>query len=210
LFHGSKDTSVAEQVHDTAGVIYARFIPDGQIKSVNDVPAGHVFPANGHGGSCTELEPPFVGDCGYDAAGELLQYLYPGLVEPQGEAVTLLRKVALSGADDAGLLDEAYLFVPAACAGGHQDCALHVVLHGCAQSSEKVGTSFIEQSGYLPWAEGNGIVLAFPQVAASTVLPLNPLGCWDWWGYTGDNYLWRDGAQTRVLADWVKTIAASE
>ncbi len=82
-------------------------------------------------------------------------------------------------------METAYLFVPPACAGGGESCALHLVLHGCAQSAETVGTDFIEQSGYLPWAETNHIVLAFPQVEKSLVHRLNPHGCWDWWGYTG-------------------------
>lgn len=64
--------------------------------------------------------------------------------------------------------------------------------------------AFIENSGYLSWAEANDIVLAFPQAAQSA---LNPLTCWDWWGYSGANYLQREGAQMKVLADWVSSLA---
>jgi poly(3-hydroxybutyrate) depolymerase len=120
---------------------------------------------------------------------------------------TALQEVTLPGADDADLLEAAYLFVPPACEGGEASCALHVVLHGCAQSAEVVGTEFIELSGYLPWAEANGIVLAFPQVEKSLVAPLNPHGCWDWWGYTGADYASRSGAQMKTLADWIKGLS---
>ena len=82
-------------------------------------------------------------------------------------------------------------------------CALHLVLHGCAMSAEVVGTDFIEQSGYLPWADANDIVLAFPQVKSSMSEPLNPHGCWDWWGYTGDEYRLRTGKQMLVLTEWI-------
>jgi len=63
---------------------------------------------------------------------------------------------------------------------------------------------FIEQSGYLRWAESNHIVLAFPRVVTAAT---NPFACWDWWGYTGASYRWRDGAQMKVLTDWLQKLA---
>jgi hypothetical protein len=38
-------------------------------------------------------------------------------------------------------------------------------------------------------------VVLYPQAAKSMFMPLNPQGCWDWWGYTGADYATRDGAQ---------------
>jgi hypothetical protein len=35
----------------------------------------------------------------------------------------------------------------------------------------------------------------YPQVARSYIYPFNPKGCWDWWGYSGEDYATRDGAQ---------------
>mgnify|MGYP006891253766 FL=1 len=165
--------------------------------------AAHHFPARGHGHACNVSQPPFVGDCDYDAAGEILQHLYPGLKAPEHEATTAVQAVPLPGAADAGLSDSAYLFVPPACTDNEQACALHLVLHGCAQSSVQVGTAFIEQSGYLPWAAANNIVLAFPQVAP---IALNPYACWDWWGYTGADYRWRNGKQMLVLTEWLQKL----
>jgi poly(3-hydroxybutyrate) depolymerase len=95
---------------------------------------------------------------------------------------------------------------PPGCSAGAKACALHLVLHGCAQSVESVGTDFIELSGYLPWAGANDILLAFPQVEKSLVAPLNPHGCWDWWGYTGDDYAIRSGKQMKVLVDWIGSL----
>ena len=203
LFHGTMDTKISALVHNATATLYAEFIPAERIRQVNDVVAGHVFPAKGQGNSCTELVPPFVGDCNYDGAGELLSFLYPGLNQPNAGADTGLLQVALPNADEAELMESAYLFIPPACTEGRQSCALHLVLHGCAQSAEVVGTDFIEQSGYLPWAEANDIVLAFPQVKKSLAAPLNPHGCWDWWGYTGDDYATRSGKQMAVVAGWI-------
>ena len=205
LFHGTRDTTIAPEVHNSVETLYEEFIPVEQIHSVNDIDAGHFFPAKGQGHACSEMKPPFVGDCGYDTAGELLQYLYPGLDKPGAEPQAALIEVSLPGADDADLMETAYLYVPSACSGGSEACAMHLVLHGCAQSADTVGTGFIEQTGYIPWAEANHIILAFPQVEKSLFAPLNPHACWDWWGYTGDEYRYRDGAQMAVLADWINS-----
>ena len=205
LFHGTLDTTVAAEVNDAAQALYAEFIPAEQITYVNDVAAIHNFPASGHGSECTAMEPPFVGNCDYDAAGEILNHLYTGLEKPVSEPETTLQTVTLPGATEAGLSDTAYLFVPPACAGA-QSCALHLVLHGCAQSAVTVGTDFMQQSGYLSWAEANDIVLAFPQVIPGA---LNPYACWDWWGYTGADYRWRNGKQMVVVADWIKKLSRS-
>lgn len=207
LFRGEQDSKISGPVHWAAADLYAEFVPGDRIRRVEGIEAEHVFPASGRGNSCAEVVPPFVGDCGYDGAGELLGYLYPGLTPPVAEGGGELLEVELPGAEDAELLETAYLFVPSGCKGGAQSCALHLVLHGCAQSAEVVGTDFIEMSGYLPWAEANGIVLAFPQVGKSMVAPMNPHGCWDWWGYTGDDYAWRNGEQMTVLADWIRSLA---
>jgi predicted esterase len=207
IFRGTRDTKISPLVHNSTAGLYAKFIPEDQLRQVKDVMTGHVFPAKGRGNSCTELVPPFVGDCDYDGAGELLNYLYPGLKAPATDASPDLLEVTLAGAEEAELMDTAYLYAPPACSEDEASCALHLVLHGCAQSSEVVGKGFIEQSGYLPWAEANNIVLAFPQVKKSMVAPLNPHGCWDWWGYTDADYANRNGAQMRVLANWVKSLA---
>jgi len=201
LFHGTLDTTVAAEVNAATGELYAQLVPADQIVTVNDIAAAHIFPARGHGGPCTAMQAPFVGDCDYDAAGEILRHMYVGIETPESEPTTALQTVTLPGAIDAGLSETAYLFVPPACADGEQPCALHVVLHGCAQSAVTVGTDFIQQSGYLSWAQANDIVLAFPQVAPAT---LNPYACWDWWGYTGADYRWRNGKQMLVVTDWVK------
>ena len=203
LFHGTQDTTVAAGVSAAIGAIYTEFLPVGQIQSVDDIVSGHTFPAKGQGSSCTTPQTPFVGDCDYDAAGEILNFLYTGLESPVSEPDTTLETVVLPGASEAGLGETAYLFVPEACAKDGDACALHLVLHGCAQSSVTVGTDFIQQSGYLPWAEANNIVLAFPQVVPG---PLNPYACWDWWGYTGEDYRWRNGKQMLVLADWIRDL----
>jgi poly(3-hydroxybutyrate) depolymerase len=205
LFHGTLDATVAAALSDSTAALYAEFLPASQLHYVNDIEAGHNFPARGKGHACTAMQAPFVGDCDYDAAGEILNHLYSGLQKPHPEWETPLAKVNLPGATEAGLSNTAYLFVPEDCNNGEKACALHLVLHGCAQSAVSVGTDFIEQSGYLPWAEANDIVLAFPQVVPGA---LNPYACWDWWGYSGADYRWRNGKQMLVVTNWIKQFSS--
>jgi len=204
IFHGSLDTAVPIAVNDALVSTYQALVPAEQITVVTDIPAAHTFPADGVGSACDQLVSPFVADCGYDAAGQLLQTLYPGLQPRGAEVSTAIIPVKLQDAAAAMLDESAWLFVPPACAQSGAGCALHLVLHGCAQSAGQVQTAFIEQSGYLPWAEKNDIVLAFPQAVASMV---NPLACWDWWGYSGENYLWREGKQMTTLVNWIRSLA---
>lgn len=202
LFHGTLDTVVAAEVSDALAALYANFVQPDNIRYVSEIAAAHTFPSRGQGSECATSQSPFVGDCDYDAAGELLQHLYPGLTTPHEDISTSLSSLELPGAADAGLIDGAFMYIPETCKNETASCAFHLVLHGCAQSSQQVDTAFIEQSGYLPWAQANDIVLAFPQVASGAT---NPYACWDWWGYTGQQYLWRDGVQMKVLVNWIQS-----
>ncbi len=39
-------------------------------------------------------------------------------------------------------------------------------------------------SGLNEIAESNDFIIVYPQVSSSYILPLNPYGCFDWWGYS--------------------------
>ncbi len=204
VFHGTLDQAVGKKVSDATLAVYRAYLPLDSTTYINGQEAAHLFPTIDQGTDCKTSASPWIGACGYDAAGELLTFLYPGLQAPgvaPSDPVDQLTVVSLPGAAGAGLADEALVFTPTSCPAG--GCRLHLVLHGCMQSREQLGDVFASTSGYLPWAEANGIVLAFPQVRPQ---PKNPLGCWDWWGYTNENFLYRDGPQMKVLADWVQSM----
>ncbi len=83
------------------------------------------------------------------------------------------------------------LYVPDDCRR-QMGCRVHIAFHGCGQNRASVGDTFITDAGYLAWADTNRLVVLFPQVAQNA---LNPQGCWDWWGYTGRDYLTRQAPQ---------------
>lgn len=204
VFHGALDTAVGKSVSDATVALYD-LLPTGGVSAyVDNVEAAHLFPSIAEGAPCDRSISPWIGACDYDAAGEMLSTLYAGLDAPdtaQGPGAPALAVVDIPDAGDAGLAEEALLFVPESCP--QSGCRMHMVLHGCMQSREQLGDVFAETSGYLPWAQANGIVLAFPQVKPQ---PRNPLGCWDWWGYASDSFQYRDGVQQKVLVNWLTTL----
>ena len=103
------------------------------------------------------------------------------------------------------MLEHAFLYVPVSCAEG-ASCGVHVAIHGCTQSAEFVGDAFAAGAGYNEWAEANNLLVLYPQVASSKFAPMNPYGCWDWWGYTGSDYATRDGKQVQVIVGMIETL----
>jgi poly(3-hydroxybutyrate) depolymerase len=98
------------------------------------------------------------------------------------------------------MADTGYLHVPEDCLNARA-CRVHVVFHGCNQTGE----DFVRDAGYLGWADGNRIILLFPQVEKQ---PLHdPPGCWDWVGYTGPDYLTREGAQISAVRRMLERLA---
>ena len=109
--------------------------------------------------------------------------------------------------DPAGsLAPRGYLYVPRACRSAGP-CRLHVAFHGCRQGTEFVGEAFVRDAGYNRWADLHDLVVLYPQVRSSWFWPLNPQGCWDWWGYTGDDYATRDGRQVAAVRAMVRQLA---
>jgi len=179
--------------------------------------AGHSMPTLSRGGACGETGGTYLNACGFDAAGRMLDYLVPQAAGEadaggelfsfdQGEFVPVLRRWL----GNASLAATGWLYVPARCRGG--GCRLHVALHGCRQGATATGQAFVRDAGYNAWAARHGTVVLYPQVEATAAawyapwLPLNPEGCWDWWGYSGADYAVRSGVQIRVIAAMIQRL----
>jgi poly(3-hydroxybutyrate) depolymerase len=201
LFHGNADTRVAAPVSAALYEQYKTWVTPSNITYVNDKAAAHVFPTLAQGGSCLNSESPFIGRCEYDAAGIFLQAIIGGLTPPDNEVKGKIIEYNQHeiGGDDANTLAETgYAFVPENCANG-EVCKVHVSFHGCNQYADAVDLAYVEQTGLNPWADDNNIVVFYPQTRKSLFMPLNPQGCWDWWGYTGPDYATRNGPQIKAV-----------
>ena len=150
---------------------------------------------------------PFLNACEYDAAGELLSTLYEDL-QPAAAVSSTLIEVPQPGADDALMLPNALAYVPRSCRDGTA-CGVHIAFHGCQQSAAFVGDAFATGAGYNEWAETNKLIVLYPQVDSSKIAPMNPMGCWDWWGYTDGNYATKNGAQIAVVKATLDALAGT-
>ncbi len=198
LYAGSDDRTVAKTVIEAARNFYlAAGMPSENVSFVFKNPGGHAFLTAGKGDACDKTASPYIDNCHYDQAEAILRFIY-GTLAPKAPAraenfITFAQgDYASSGAT---LADEGVVYVPLACrADGH--CRVHIVFHGCEQSRDRVGDAVIRETGFADWAETNKIVVLFPQAAASA---LNPQTCWDWWGYTGLDFLTRDAPQIKAV-----------
>lgn len=206
VFHSAVDPIVDARVSQAAAAFYTAAGADVAAE-IGALEAAHGFPTLETGAACAEFAEPYLNACDYDAAGRLLEHLH-GPLEPRGGAAGELLRIPQPSASDAEMRPEAFLYVPVACAAG-EACGVHVALHGCSMADDAIGDAFATGAGYNEWAETNRLLVLYPQVAMSTVMPVNPRGCWDWWGYTGDDYATRSGAQVAAIVEMIEALSGA-
>ena len=220
LFSGGQDKTVAPAVMNALAAFYQKLLPAEAVRYVQMPEAGHAMPSvsDTQPNACATSNPPYINRCqDFDAAGQLLAHLLgtlkPSTSAADGEIITFDQRPFVQGtATDASLADEGFAFVPNTCRTG--GCKVHVAFHGCRQNAGEIGRRFVEGAGYNHWAASNRLVVLYPQTTnrsglafGSSKWVLNPKGCWDWWGYTGDNYATRDGVQMRAVRSMIDTLA---
>ncbi len=200
LFSGYNDGVVKQSVMNSLYDFVTNYVPPSQVYYQDTLGTGHAMITQQHGAECELTDAPFVNDCDYDGAGLLLQHIYGKLIPPvpgvsTGEILSF-DQTAFTQQQSlrTGLAKDGYLFVPQACAQ-QQPCQVHVAFHGCRQYAGEVDDVFYRNAGYNQWADNNNIIILYPQTQATNLGPINPKGCWDWWGYTGADFAYRNGAQ---------------
>ena len=206
FFRGSNDEVVGTAAVEGSRQWFANYTQPENIKVTDNVPAAHGWPTLDYGSDCDVFAAPYINNCAYDLAGELLSHLYADL-EPPVTAVRNARRFDQRPFGDANLAEFGYVYIPESCESG-AGCRVHIFFHGCEQSANAIGTELVDHAGLNRWADSNRIVVLYPQVEKSLAVPMNPLGCWDWWGYTGANYLERTGAQLSAVHQMVATLAS--
>jgi poly(3-hydroxybutyrate) depolymerase len=218
LFSGTRDETVGSEVVEALRRYYLAVAPDADVALENGVPAGHGMVTDRAGNACSTTRPPFIVNCDYDAAGILLKHLLGALAAPAARAAGRViefdqREFADGAPAKISLADSGYAYVPAACE--RERCRVHVVFHGCRQSATQIGDRFVRESGYNRWADGNRLIVLYPQTAqryglsfsGGASFAFNPRACWDWWGYTGAQYATRQGPQIRAVKAMAERLA---
>ena len=221
IFSGGRDETVMRPVVDSLNRFYQAWIPFGQTLLVTHPDAGHAMISveEPQPNACASTEPPFINRCGdFDAAGELLVHLLGPLApkqEPPVERVIPFDQRPFLGENGAacGMADEGYVCFPASCESG--GCRVHVAFHGCRQSTRQIGLRFVENAGYIEWAQSNRLIVLFPQIVprygwtGTLSWIFNPRGCWDWWGYTDSEYATRKGRQIKAIQAMIERLGES-
>lgn len=208
LIHGKLDSVVAQGVVTKLEEYYSLFVTGGNVSSMFSLPAEHCFPTEDFGTGCTYLGPPFICNCNFSAAREILHHVYPG--SPDLKPSYLPENLfefdqseflidSLTVMDSVG-----YIYVPMVCQSKKKPCKLHIAFHGCLQGRMYLNDTFVAHAGYSCYAEELETIVIFPQVINSV---LNPKGCWDWWGYTSPAYASKFGLQMNSVRKMIERVA---
>lgn len=209
LYSGKLDSVVVQGVVLKTQSYYNNWINSSRIQTVYNINSEHAFITNNYGNSCTHLGSPFINNCNYDSVGAFLTFIFgklnsPIIPNPQNiKQLNQLRFIPAVGPDAAALGNTGYVYVPSSCNRPNSGCRLHISFHGCKQTIADIKSDFYLHTGYNGWAEANNFIVFYPQAKAT---PLNPNGCWDWWGFTGIDYASKLGVQVQAvknMADYI-------
>lgn len=205
LLHGTLDTRIVANVADALYQQYTQLLQADNLRYINDKPFAHLFPTQNKGVQCDTSESPFIGNCGYDAAGAMLTHIKGPLKDKvlAADAGQLLKieQAELTDLSGTGMHQYGYVYVPESCTVTDytKACSVHVSFHGCNQSIDNVNDQYAKNTGINDWAASNKMIVLYPQIKKSSLMPMNPQACWDWWGYTDENYSNKNGKQIKAV-----------
>lgn len=215
VFSGQNDILVARQTVRELETFFSDLIGAGNVEAIYDSPAGHGLPTLGYGKPCLSrnfFNSPWLLDCGLDGAGMMLSSLMPELHNPyerkdsptHGKLYLFDQRPYIERAGSS-LADFGHVYIPQTCQQG--GCRIHVALHGCDQDPATVGSVFVTKSGYNEWADVNDLIILYPAAKKNYFAPQNPLGCFDWWGYSGEDFHVREGVQMKAVRKMIEALA---
>jgi len=209
VYHGALDPVVNDAVSAAGVSFYQHFGADVQYRSTD--PAGHGWPTPEGLVACPVTAPPFLINCGDDPEGAMLTHWLgavspPSTGTPRGTLSSFDQNRYAPGGDAAALSMDGtgLLYTPPACGAGAA-CTLVVALHGCLSGQYLIGSGFPELANLDTYADTNDLVVLYPQAIAS-VVPYNPEGCWDWWGYDGPDFAVRSAPQMVTIMNMVRAL----
>jgi poly(3-hydroxybutyrate) depolymerase len=212
MLSGSIDTVVPQAVMNDLNTYYRHYVDASRIFYRRSLIAEHAMPTDSYGNSCRSLRSPYINNCNYDAAGELLTWIY-GPLDARNTGVLRGRFIAFDQSEFIalpgwhGMADFGYLYIPQACGiSAGAGCRLHVVFHGCQQNPDSIGADFVRHAGYNAWADNNRLLLLYPQTAATFT---NPNACWDWFAHDDTRYAQKTGRQMAAVKRMVDRLTGA-
>lgn len=216
LFSGTRDQTVTRPVVEQVARFYQLAgTPAAQVRLVDNVNAGHaIITDRSQDAACDQTQSPFINNCGFMQSHQLLQHLYPDLqppaTAPNGKLLAFNQRPFIKSSYSS-MSNTGYAYVPDVC--NRESCRVHVVFHGCLQTTQAIGTRFVTTTGYNQVADSNRLIVLYPQAEPSPIYPYNPKGCWDFWGYTSINplapdFYRKDGTQMAAIKAMLDRLGA--
>lgn len=206
MFSGTLDSVVPQAVGNDLLTYYRHYIDANRISYKRNLAAEHAMPTDSYGNPCSALGTPYINHCNYDAAGELLRWIYGPLAARastlSGRFIAFDQSEFIALPTWHGMADLGYLYIPPSCEGG--GCRLHVAFHGCQQNPDNIGTLFVRRAGYNAWADNNKLLILYPQTSATFY---NPKACWDWWAHDDTRYAQKAGRQMAAVKRMVDRLS---
>eukprot|EP00731_Ephydatia_muelleri_P028561 Em0020g205a len=216
LFSGTLDSIVVPGVMQKLSEYYSAFLAGSGASLMEEfnIPAEHSMVTDDFGNSCDDFASPYINNCSYATAYHILQHIY-GNIAPATTNDTIPQNMLeydqseffLDVPEAISMDSIGYVYVPTACKNKTRVCNLHIAFHGCLQGREYVGNEYALNAGYVQVAEKNNIIVLFPQVTNKIPDGTNPDGCWDWWGYTGEDYSCKLGDQMIAVKKMLDRVA---
>ncbi|MEJ8809925.1 hypothetical protein WKW77_02540 [Variovorax ureilyticus] len=203
LYSGTSDNTVVQAVMNDLKTYYQSFVPTANTFYKNTIGSGHAMITDDYGSSCSTTASPYIDNCGFDLAGDILQYLY-GTLNARNNGTLSGTFTEFNQTDFVsghGMATTGWIYVPQSC--NSTSCRVHVVLHGCKQNYSDIGDKYVRNTGYNRWADTNNIVLIYPQTSTAATN-----SCFDWWGYDNANYAKKSGPQMAAIKAMVDRVTS--
>lgn len=176
IYSATGDTVVTQKVVNKTAQYFNYF--GSNIEYIHNHPGGHVFPTNlsVNNHTCFDEVMPYIGNCGFDGVKSMWEHIMPNQdkepLKPRdlnwknyGDLIKFNQTEFIDHnytTKTAGMNPNGYIYQPHNCKKDGKKCKLHVAIHGCHQSIEYLNTEYIEDTGYLPWAATNDVIVLFP------------------------------------------------
>ncbi|MEL6520787.1 MAG: poly(3-hydroxybutyrate) depolymerase [Pseudomonadota bacterium] len=237
IFTGKSDQVVNQfAVHTTFEFYKALGVPTANIQFVTDVDAGHsIITNNPEDSPLPANQPPYINFGGFFQSHDVLVHIYgkrkPAAERALGELIRFYQADYVGAASDrASFADFGYAYIPSNVKKTGKAIGVHIALHGCKQGYAYVdfvngradtqnqppyGDRYITTTGYMEWAEANDLIVLFPQADGDDNNEVqNPDGCWDWWGYSAEDYsnpdyYTQDAVQIKAIHNMLKQLSGA-
>lgn len=214
IYSGTKDNVVWPDVVKKNEEFFKEV--GASIKTEYSIDAEHSFPTDFFGNECEVLGSPFISNCDFKGAKFTLEHVMDTSLKPKvqykKDNIKTFDQSPYNPGPTSSLGDSGVIYVPDGCKA-NKKCPLHVAFHGCAQTIGEIGLDYVKGTGFLGLAEANDFIILFPQVKVSNLIPLNPKGCWDWWGYSEaipSPFSWtfptKSGTQMKAVHNMIKDL----